>query len=996
MEYTNEKQYWRGLEELHQEPKFVENAQKEFERDIPVDELLEQAASSALTSNRREFLKYLGFSIGAATLAACTSTPVKYALPYVVKPNEIIPGVANYYSTTFWDGLEYVAVRVKTREGRPIKIEGNPESPISLGGTSARSQASVLPLYDNNRLKNPLKDNKPAKWQDVDNAIKTALASSIGSIYLVTASTVSPSTRNLFNQFADKFKAKIVTYDAISYSGILEANQKCFGKKSIPNYHFDKCEVIVGFNADFLGTWLSPTGNIRKYTDAKRLLDKKDMMLHIQFETNMTLTGANADKRIPMKPSQEGAALLALYNAIASQLGKPTLNGDGVKLAGNYIDVAASKLVAAKGKSIVVSGSNDSNIQVLVNGINAMLGNYGYTLDIDNSLNYFQGIDSEFESFVADLEAGKVKTVIFANVNPVYNYYNASKLEGLLKNVETRISFAPTNDETALLCNYVLPDNHYLESWSDARPSQDVAGLQQPTINKLFDTRQYQDTLLTWLEDKRSFYQYVRDFWKENFYSKEKGSFEDFWIQTLQSGYAELKKVESKSYEVKGDLLQSAASAINEIKSSGTELQLYVKVGLGDGSAANNPWLQELPDPITKVCWDNYVTIGKAFADKLGLKTDDVVNVSAGSVKVKLPVWVQPGQANETIGVALGYGRKSAGKAGNNVGVNVYSLVQLVNGSRQLYTNVTIEKTGEKYELAATQTHHTIMGRSEDILREYTHSQFTKLEKEKPVEYVTLWKNYDKNGHYWAMAIDLNACVGCGSCVVACQAENNVPVVGKKEILMRREMHWIRIDRYYSSTKENLEQPEENPQVTFQPMMCQHCDNAPCENVCPVLAIAHSSEGLNQQVYNRCVGTRYCANNCPYKVRRFNWFDYTNHENFIYNPVDDLGRMVLNPDVVVRARGTMEKCSFCVQRLQAAKLAAKSSGTPMADGTATTACQTACPANAIIFGDLNDPNSKIAKYYHNERSYRVIEAVKTYPHISYMGKVRHQIDNPKV
>lgn len=995
MENTNDKKYWRGLEELYQEPEFVENAHKEFERDIPVDELLEQAASTALTSNRREFLKYLGFSIGAATLAACTSTPVKYALPYVVKPNEITPGVANYYSSTFWDGLEYVAIRVKTREGRPIKIEGNPESPISLGGTSARSQASVLSLYDNNRLKGPQKDGKPIQWEEADNAIKTALAN--GGVYLITASTISPSTKNLFNRFAEKFKAKIITYDPISYSGMLEANLKCFGKKEIPSYHFDKCEVVVGFNADFLGTWLSPTGNIRKYTDAKRILDKKDMLLHIQFETNMTLTGANADKRIPMKPSQEGAALLALYNTIATKLGKPTLNGDGVKLAGNYIEIAASKLVEAKGKSIVVAGSNDPNVQILANGINAMLGNYGSTIDLDNSTNYFQGIDSEFESFVADLEAGKVKTVIFANSNPIYNYYASSKLEVLLKNVETKISFAQSKDETANLCNYLLPDSHYLESWSDAQPTKSIAGLQQPTINKLFDTRQYQDSLLVWLEDKRSFYQFVKDFWKENFWSKEKGSFEDFWIQSLQSGYAEIKKIESKSYEVKGDILQSASTAINEIKSTGTEVQLYVKIGIGDGSAANNPWLQELPDPITKVCWDNYVTIGKAFADKLGLKTDDVVNIVAGSTKIKLPVWVQPGQTNETIGIALGYGRKSAGKAGNNVGANAYSLVNLVNGNRLFYNTVSIEKTGETYELAATQTHHTIMGRSEDILREYSHTEFTKLQKEKSVEWVTLYKNYEKTGHYWAMAIDLNACVGCGSCVVACQAENNVAVVGKKEILMRREMHWIRIDRYYSATGEGMnEQPEENPTVTFQPMMCQHCDNAPCENVCPVLAIAHSSEGLNQQVYNRCVGTRYCANNCPYKVRRFNWFDYTNHENFIYNPVDDLGRMVLNPDVVVRARGVMEKCSFCVQRLQAAKLSAKAAGTPLPDGSATTACQTACPANAIIFGDLNDPNSKIAKYYYNERSYRVIEAVKTYPHISYMGKVRHKIDNQKV
>lgn len=993
MSEHKDKKYWKGIEELYQDSP-VDNSQ---DKEIPVEELLESAASNALVSNRRDFLKYVGFSIGAATLAACTSTPVKYALPYVVKPNEIIPGVANYYASTFWDGVEYVSVLVKTREGRPIKIEGNDLCKVSKGGTSARAQASVLSLYDNARLKGPHKDGKLSNsWDEIDNAIINALNASAGSTYLITQSIISPSTKKLIQTFCDKFKAKHIVYDAVSYSGMLEANEKCFGKRIIPQYYFDKCEVVVGFNADFLGTWLSPTGNIRSYADAKRLLEKKEMLLHIQFETNLTLTGSNADKRIPMKPSQEGAAILALYNTIASQLGKPTLPGEGAKLAGNYIDVAANKLLKAKGKSIVVSGSNDPNVQLLVNGINILLENYGSTIDIANHTNYFQGVDSEFEGFMADLEAGKVKTVLFYGANPAYNYYNAAKFESLISKVETRITFSAFKDEIAKLCNYILPDSHYLESWSDAQPVSNLYAIQQPTINKLFNTRQFSESLLKFLGDKRTAYEYVKDYYKDVIYTalhgEPNGDFEKHWVKSLHDGITELKSKETKDYAIKDDIFKTAAAKVNEIKGSGYEVLLYLKVGLGDGSMANNPWLQELPDPITKVCWDNYVTIGKAFADKLGLQTNDVVNISAGNVKLKLPVWVQPGQTNETIGIALGYGRKSAGKVGDSIGTNAYPLVRLLNGTRQYYNTVSIEKTSETYTLASTQTHHTIMGRSEDILREYSHNEFLKLEKEKPVEWVTLYPKYEKTGHYWAMAIDLTACVGCGACVVACQAENNIPVVGKDEIHRRRELHWIRIDRYYSASKDNPEQPEEYPTVTFQPMMCQHCDNAPCENVCPVLAIAHSSEGLNQQVYNRCVGTRYCANNCPYKVRRFNWFDYTNAENFIYNPVDDLGRMVLNPDVVVRARGTMEKCSMCVQRLQAAKLAAKAEGKPLEDGMATTACQTACPANAIIFGDLNDPNSKIAKFYFNQRSFRVIEAVKTYPHISYMGKVRHELD----
>lgn len=1007
MENTTKK-YWKGLEELNQDSEFLKNAQNEFDRDIPVEDLLDESNGS-FKHNRRDFLKFLGFGVGAATLAACQKTPVKYAMPYINKPNEVIPGQANWYASAFFDGMDYNSVLVKTREGRPIKIEGNKQSPITKGAVGARAQASVLSLYDNNRLKAPKVNGKEVNWVDVDTQLAAAL-SSAGTVYLVTNSNISPSTNNLISDFAKKYKAKVVYFDAISSHGILSANEKCFEKRVIPAYNFEKAKVIVSFNADFLGTWLSSTEYIRQYSDGRRLLEKKEMSRHYQFETTMSLTGCNADKRIPMKPSQEGGAVLALYNAIASKVGGATLSGPEMKLAGNMIEVAANDLVEAKGASLVVSGSNDVNVQILVNAINSMLDNYGKTIDLDNYSKVRSGNDADFENFVNN--AGSAGAIIFYGVNPVYSYYGGKKLADAIKGVATRVSFSMCEDETSKACNFQLPDNHYLESWNDTEPKKNTFCLTQPTINTIFKTRQAQVTLMRLLEEKGEFYNYIQSFWKENIYKKAKeGSFESFWNQSLHDGFFS-SSVEAKSYKVEKGAVSAAASGVSEIKGGGNELVLYAKVGIADGSMAANPWLQELPDPVSKICWDNYVCISKAQADKLGVKDEDVVIVKANGASVKLPVFILPGQTNETIAIAYGYGRTQGAKMfeskDSRIGENVFPMSTFVNGSfTNFAANVTIEKTTEKYELAATQTHHTIMGRTEDIIQEYTLSHFAegKIHKHEHSD-LSLWNTFPKEGHYWGMVIDLSACTGCGACVVSCQAENNISVVGKAEIKMRREMHWIRIDRYFSADVTNSTDAQhfgvkteetiaENPEVTFQPMMCQHCDNAPCETVCPVMAIAHSSEGLNQQVYNRCVGTRYCANNCPYKVRRFNWFDYTNPEVFIYNPVDDLGKMVLNPDVTVRARGTMEKCSMCVQRLQAGKLKAKIEGKPLVDGEIQTACAQSCPANAIIFGDLNDKNSQISKYYKADRTFKVIEEVKTRPHVGYMAKIRNKAENKK-
>jgi len=1000
----NNKRFWKGLEELNNDADFVKKSQDEFDRDIPVDELLEQSTNQGLKANRRDFLKFMGFSIGAATLAACSETPVKYALPYVIKQDSIMPGVANYYASTFYDGLEYVSILVKTREGRPIKIEGNKNSPITKGGTSVRSQASVLGLYDNKRYKFPTENGKELSWTNVDIALKEAIKQAGGQILIFASTIVSPTTKKLLAEFAKKYegKVKVVQYDSLSASGLLSANDNCFGKAVVPAYKFDKAKVIVGFNCDFLGTWLSPVEYTKQYVEGRRLLEKKEMSKHYQFETNLSLTGANADIRIPMKPSQEAAALLALYNAVAAELGKSSLPGEGLKLAGNSIEAAAKDLAANKGNSLVVSGSNDTNVQTLVNGINSLLGNYGSTIDLDNYGTFRAGNDSTVKKAFEDMAAGTYGTVFFLETNPMHTYPNAEVVKNAIKGVKVRVSFATREDETSAECNYILPNHHYLESWGDVELYKGNYSFIQPTINPLFKTRAAQSTFLMLLGDTRDYYTYLKDNWSANILKSKNDA---DWNKALHDGTFVAESAKSSENKVKEGALKSAADEIVNIKGGGIELMLYAKNGIADGSMSTNPWIMEFPDPISKISWDNYVTISKKLADKYQLNNEDVVKVKGNGFEVKLPVYIIPGQTNETIGIALGYGRKMG--TGEVIGKNVVAFAKSEGNISNYVVNVTLEKTSETYPLAATQTHHTIMGREEEILREYSlpHYAGGKVHHHEH-DFVTLWGKHDKNGHYWGMVIDLSACTGCGTCVVSCQAENNIPVVGKEEVRTRREMHWIRIDRYFSSdldTKKyeertfkdltDMENPSEYPKVVFQPMMCQHCDNAPCETVCPVLAIAHSSEGLNQQVYNRCVGTRYCANNCPYKVRRFNWFDYTNSESWKYNPVDDLGRMVLNPDVVVRARGTMEKCSMCIQRIQDGKLKAKTEGRKLIDGEIQTACASACPADAIIFGDLNDPNSRVSKYFKADRAYLVIEEVKTKPHVAYLAKIRNVNDS---
>ena len=1008
------KKYWKGLEELNKTPEFVEKNKNEFAEPIPIEEVLSGSGLSAKTP-RRDFLKALGFGVGAVTLAACQKVPVHKSIPYLIKPEEVTPGVANYYSSTY----EGQAILVKTREGRPIKVEGNPNDVFAKGGLSAQAQASVLDLYDANRTKDPKIDGSDAAWPEVDAFVLRELAVIAAGgkgIRIVTSTIHSPSTLAVIADFVAKYPtAKHINYDAVSYTGIIQANQNSFGKAVLPHYNFDKAEVIVSFGADFLGTWISPEEFTRQYVSNRnsKSLESKKMSRHIQFEAGMSLTGTNADNRYPIKPSEEGVALLSLYNAVAgaSLAGSKKLSNKAID---NAITLAAKELVAAKGKALVVAGSNDVATQTLVNAINSLLGSYGTTIDLDNASKQYAGNDQDFVAFVNELTRGEVGAVLFLNANPAYDYFKAKDFTDALKKVRLKISFSDHDDETALLSNVVAPNHHYLESWGDANAVEGYYTVVQPTINPVYNTRQAEQSLLVWSENPvKDYYTYVRNTWDNGLLAKGGLSGQKGWEEVLQKGMIKTAPLVAGTYTFGHELNAVAQTILDHsaslVSGDNFELQVYQSVAMGDGKRANNPWLQELPDPVSKVTWDNFAAMSLSDIKKLGYEEGDVIKIEANGYSVEVPVLAQPGQAQGTISVAVGYGRVSAGPVGNNVGKNAFPFYSFRNGTLQTTAVITkFGKTGIISPLAQTQTHHSYEGRS--VIREASFTAYKKNPaagsgnegEHKDYNKTSLWDDHDRPVYDWVMAIDLNACTGCGACVVACSAENNIPVVGKDEVKRRREMHWIRIYRYYrfndhGNSEEAVTKEKEiakltnfdNVSVVHQPMLCQHCDHAPCETVCPVLATVHSSEGLNQMAYNRCIGTRYCANNCPYKVRRFNWFNYWNDSRFDNYLNNEHTQLVLNPDVTTRFRGVMEKCSMCVQRIQAGKLKAKMEKRPLKDGEIKVACQQTCSANAIVFGNRNDKNSEVYKALQSERTYYVLEELNVQPGIGYQVKVRN-------
>ena len=1023
---ASNKKYWQSVEELEENSSIVDTLrQNEFVEEIPTDDFLgDKKSLEESSTTRRDFLKYVGFSTAAATLASCEG-PVRKAIPYVVKPNNIIPGVADYYATTIADGFDFANILVKVREGRPIKIEPNKDA---NGSTNARVQASVLSLYDSLRLKNPkTKDGTSISWADVDVKIGEELIKIKGegkAIAFLTSTNASPTTASLIAEFGESFgNVQHVIYDSVSESAAIDAYEAMYGSRALPLYDFSKANAIVSVGADFLGDWQG--GNFESGYAKGRIPHKGKMSYHTQFESNMTLTGANADKRVMVKPSAQHTILADLYNAL--------VNGASAKDAN--VANAVKQIKKAGSNAVVVTGIQDKNAQILALAINNAIGSQVINTSVTN--NTRQGNDADVAQLIADMKSGKVGAVIINNSNPVYTLPNSADfVEGLSK-VDLSVSFTTADNETANAVDYALATPHYLESWGTVEMKKGHVSLMQPTIQPLFDTRQFEDCLLKWNGSSQKYYDYI----KSSFSGL--GADKSF-SQALHDGnFSVSTGAEVSTSDVD---MASAYRSVAAAKGNGLELQLYTKTGLGDGQQANNPWLQELPDPITRTTWDNYLTVSQADASELGIKNWNVadgglngslVELTANGVNVTLPALIQPGQAVGSVGLALGYGRKAGMKEEMQTGKNAYHFYKNFNTSQ---SGATVKLVGGEHKFACTQLQNTMMGRG-DIVKETTlatyndHSLDPKHTwnpvpvvsyKHQEVEATTidLWDEFDRSvGHHFNLSIDLNGCTGCGACVVACHAENNVAVVGKEEIRKSRDMHWLRIDRYYSSeesfkgdleTKANIkglgagnhffgdgegtgslasfnrmEDASANPQVVFQPIMCQHCNHAPCETVCPVAATSHSRQGQNHMAYNRCVGTRYCANNCPYKVRRFNWFDYANNAEFDFNMNDDLGKMVLNPDVTVRTRGVMEKCSMCIQMTQASILKAKKEGRPVKDEEFQTACSNACSTGAMVFGDINDKESEIYKLKNDDRSYHLLEHIGTKPNVVYQVKVRN-------
>ena len=1032
---ASNKKYWQSVEEL-KDDSIVETLKKnEFVEEIPTEKFLGDKETLANSStSRRDFLKYVGFTTAAATMAACEG-PVKKSIPYVVKPDDTILGVADWYASTIADGFDFANILVKTREGRPILIMPNREAD---GSTNARVQASVLSLYDEQlRLKEPRKSGRIISWDTASSEIQSILSQlkeANKPVVLLTGTLASPSTEQLISEFTATYpNVKHVVYDAISESGTADAFQAMYGERGVPNYHFEDAKTIVSFGADFIGDW---QGGFEKGYAASRNPDSDHMSYFVQFEANMSLTGANADKRVVTKPSDQLYGLINLYNLITgSNLPSKATPVD------THIKEVAAVLKKSGSRGVVVSGSSSKNAQLIAFAINEALESLVF--DAANPLFTRKGDDAALAQVIAGINSGEIKGLITHNVDPVYNLHEGAKLAEAIKTLTLSVAMTVQDNATANATQYALPMTHFLESWGDVMMTNGNFGLVQPTIQRLFNSAQFQEVLMRWSDNFTPYHDYLKAYWSTNILEGQS------WNQALHDGFF-TKEVSKEVSKTPIKIEKAAGALLEEIVPLGFQLTLFSSTAMGDGRQSNNPWLQEFPDPITRVAWDNCLTISAQDARELGftnpVKDNGAINgnyakISANGVSLEnIPVMIQPGQASGSIGLALGYGRKTNFKKEMQTGVNAYTLY--VN-SNNVQFGVSIEKTsGPVHEFACTQVQKTVAGRH-DILKETTLKDYKTVDpkdhkngwnlpalvsydhQEVEAKSIDLWEEHNREiGHHFNLSIDLSSCTGCGACVIACHAENNVPVVGKNEVRVGRDMHWLRIDRYYSSEVEQkfnetynkepnsqsirefakdslglgdgdmyaaLETEAENPQVAFQPMMCQHCNHAPCETVCPVGATTHGRQGQNQMTYNRCVGTRYCANNCPYRVRRFNWFSYSNNSEFDFNMNNDYGKMDLNPDVVVSSRGVMEKCSFCIQSTQAVILKAKKEGRKVGndDFNNACACAAACSTGAMVFGDVNNEQDPIVPFTKDSRAYHVLDYLQTKPNVIYQVKVRN-------
>ncbi len=988
-----QKTYWLSLEDYKGNKAFKESAEREFLSQLP--------AIGEMSASRREFLQIMGAGL-ALTGTSCMRRPVEKLVPYINRPADIIPGEANYYASSYYDGGEGFATLIKTREGRPIKVEGNEEAEQLNGSAlSPRANAYILSLYDPERARGPKqnlfnekKTNKETiniSFKELDKTLVEEFKK--GKTALLTNRIPSPSSQRLIKSFRSVFNVKHYVWDPLSLEDLTEAQRLSYGRKLVPSYNISKARFIFSLNCDFLGTYLSPTEFQKQFAKSRR--PNEQMSQLVILESLMSLTGANADERHIIGTEDQLTALMALTSALIKRQAfsvpeklRVVVNSyqpawEKLKISAEKWGEWAGELIKHRGKGLILFGGlrtqteNSVAVHTLVNFLNSALGNDGKTVNYSQFYPYEFGSYSHMESLISDLNEGRITRLIIHGVNPIYSYPKSKALLQAVQKAQIVVYTGDRIDETGFYADYLVPDSHPLEKWSDWEFKKGVFTIQQPAIRPLYNTRSFEDSLIAWLKasgykriQANSFYEYIKNHWSGKTVS---------WGNFLKKGVRGSKQV---SVSPSRFFNQNALNSLKKHKSFSKEekyfLSLYETSGLKQGDLSNVAWLMEFPDPVTKICWENYLCVSPAAALKENLREGDIVAVGGDSLYVSAPVHIQPGQENSTVALAVGYGREKAGFVGNKKGVNAYPMAQTENGFVFSSKSVLLKKTGKNLPLANVQGHHSMEGR--DIVLETSLEEFKKdpssgLPHHHKVP--SMWSKHKYKGHKWGMVIDLNSCNGCGTCMIACQSENNIPTVGKKYILQGREMHWVRVDRYYKGDPSH-------PSVVHQPVVCMHCDNAPCETVCPVLATVHSDEGTNDMIYNRCVGTRYCSNNCPYKVRRFNWFDYTKQSK--QEPLN----LVLNPDVTVRHRGVMEKCSFCIQRIHEGKARAKKENRKLKDGDIKTACQQSCPAEAIVFGDLNDPASKVSKAFHEKNSYSLLDdMLNTKPAVKYKTKVRN-------
>jgi len=952
--------YWRSLGELEGSEEFREHLTREFP---------EGASELPEGVTRREMLMLLGASLSLAGLASCRR-PVEKIVPYVGAPEEIVPGVPRRYATTMPFGRSAYGLVVESHEGRPTKIEGNELHPATLGRSSVRMQAAILGLYDPDRMKQVIKDGKPASWADFVAAWgeleKTHLADEGASLALLTESFASPTRARLAAMFRARFpKARYAVYEAVSDESALAAVRSASGAPVQPVLHLEQASVILALDADPLGNDPEDVRQIAGYTAGRRSgIGGGGMSRLWSVESAYTLTGAMADHRLALRSSAIPALVAALGDRVA---GRPA-SVPGVEPA--WLDALAKDLSGSRGRSLVIAGNGQpAAVHAAVFALNETLGNVGATVTYHEPADAALPSRASLSGLATAMAGGSVSTLVILGGNPVYDAPADLDFAGAMKKVATTITLATHHDETARASTWAIPRAHFLETWDDARAIDGTASIVQPLILPLFGGRGATEVLGVLATGKDTpGHDLVSETWKPVL---GEAGFEKRWNRLLHDGVHPGSQVPAVG-------AQAAISRVLESETGGEGIDVVFRASpyLHDGRFANDGWLQELPDPVTKLTWDNPALVSTALAKSLGVTDGELVTVGVRGRSLTLPATIVPGQADGTVVLTLGYGRQGTGRIADGVGASAYAVRA---AEAPGFDRGTIARAEGSALLSRTQEHGSMEGRP--VFREATLEEYAKNPKfaEEAVEVPELesmWKekSYD-HGHQWAMTIDLNSCVGCNACVVACQSENNVPIVGKEQVRRAREMHWIRVDRYFSGAPER-------PRMVFQPIPCMQCENAPCEQVCPVAATVHDDEGLNVMVYNRCIGTRYCSNNCPYKVRRFNFFNYT-------KDTPEILKLAQNPDVTVRSRGVMEKCTYCTQRINAAKLDAKMAGRALADGDVKTACQQACPADAIQFGDLRNPQSQIVRMKGDPRNYALLAELNSKPRTTYLAKLRN-------